>query len=821
MKKLAFFFSCYLFIISVYQIQAQGLKSNSAVTGVCYAGNKVNKIYIPPPKVFRENKGFKGGGSIIVYYNGFPEQEKAAMEYAISILKAMLPSDAKLTIKAYWKKITSSGVLGNSRITGFAAGWGINAQKPFVFYPVALAEKIAGKSLNEDEEGDIELVLNSSISWYLGTDGNTPVKKYDLVTVILHEICHGLGFFDSMDTDDDVTVGFYGIGTIPIIYDTFVENLTEKKLTDTLLFDNNSVNLLEEFTGSQLYFNGPLVDRYTLRTRARLYAPATWDPGSSISHLDEVRTLPVNSLMTPYIDLGEAIHDPGKLTFSMLGDLGWVNTRTVHNTPKDTEEHLSEIQISANIKSDTLYNHNKVGLVYSFDKFETSDTLLMNSPASNDSFTSTLTIPSYNIRLDYYMFVEDDFLRLYNSPSLAEKFPYSIYIGIDTVKPEISHIPNEFFFEKIDSIKFEASVTDNLGIDTTYIEYRINNGTSKYFGLSPGNKDLFSKIFNVKSELLGGGDSIQYRIFAIDKAAIPNISILPKSGYYTIDIEVINSVVKSYSTDFTDAFDDFYYSGFEIAKPLNFSSYALHSKHPYQSPEEDNKTLNFSATLRHPVIFDATGMVITFRELVLVEPGEEGSLFGSTDFYDYVILEGTKDFGKNWFILTNGYDSRIISSWETAYNSSIDGQNSTYQGKESMLLKHTIYPRVSDKISSGESLMIRFRLFSDPYANGWGWVIDDLQINPLVDQVEEVTSEPLILYPNPGNGLITIKNSAIKNGKPVRFSVYNSAGICIINNHLINESESGIDISGYPSGFYLIIIYQENGIKTVKYSLIK
>ena len=56
-------------------------------------------------------------------------------------------------------------------------------------------------------------------------------QKYDLVTVVLHEICHGLGFFDSMNTDNNI--GWYGIGSIPLIYDTFIENIQGKRLTDT------------------------------------------------------------------------------------------------------------------------------------------------------------------------------------------------------------------------------------------------------------------------------------------------------------------------------------------------------------------------------------------------------------------------------------------------------------------------------------------------------------------------------------------------------------------------------------------------------------
>ena len=34
-----------------------------------------------------------------------------------------------------------------------------------------------------------------------GTDGNTPLGKIDFVTVVLHEIGHGLGFTGSMDVD--------------------------------------------------------------------------------------------------------------------------------------------------------------------------------------------------------------------------------------------------------------------------------------------------------------------------------------------------------------------------------------------------------------------------------------------------------------------------------------------------------------------------------------------------------------------------------------------------------------------------------------------
>ena len=630
-----------------------------------------------------------------------------------------------------------------------------------------------------------------------------------------------LGLFKSMDTDG--SLGWYGISSIPMIYDTFVEDFSGKRLTDTLKYLNYSSSLASQFTGDQLYFNGPLLYNYTSGSRARLYAPSTWDAGSSISHLDESQTLEPNTLMTPFIDKGEAIHDPGKYTFSMLGDLGWINTRIIHKPMSDTEDHLTEIILSTRIKSDTLYNHNRVGVVFSYNAFQSSDTLFMVSPNSDDFFSTTLNIPSFNTQLQYYFFVEDCFSRLYRSPSLFQFIPYQVYIGTDTVKPLISHTPVDYYLSTIDSISFEAEVIDNLGIDSVYVEYKVNTGPWKFRVLKAGPSHTFSTIFKARPEFLKGGDSIQYRIFAIDSAKVSNTAVLPETGNFVIKIEAIESTLLSYSTDFTGAAPDFFNLGFSISKPIGFNKFGLHSKHPYESPEDNNKSIEYTSLLRHPLKFNESGMLINFNELVLIEPGETGSVFGSSDFYDYVIVEGSKNFGKTWFSLTDGYDSRLVASWESSYNSSIIGQNSTFAGTESMLRKHTIFYRPSDNISAGDTMMLRFRLFSDPFANGWGWVIEDLKVNPLIDAVETRSDNPVNIYPNPGRGLIKITNegSSSKNGNTLHFNVFNSSGICIINDYTPGDSETLVDISGYPTGLYIIVLYRDDGIKTIKYSLIK
>jgi hypothetical protein len=822
MRKIIFLIVGLLWGAWSFSLKAQMLIKNSSVTGVCYAGTKIHKIYIPPPDEFLKKGISKGGGSVTVYYSsGFSILAKPAIEKAASILGTMLPADTKVTILASWEKISTAGVLGQSSITGYVGGWWINALTPMAIYPVGLAEKIAGKSYNNDLDGDITLTINSSKNWYLGTDGNTPTSRYDLVTVALHEICHGLGFFDSMSTDG--TIGWYGIDSIPLIYDTFVENNEFKKLTDKLTFHNYSANLRSQYTGGLLYFDGPLLKKFTSGGRAALYAPSTWDSGSSISHLDESGTSTINSLMTPFIDLGEAIHNPGKLTFSILGDLGWINTRIIHNPLGDTEEHLSEVKLSVTIKSDTLYDHNKVGVVYSFDNFLSSNTRLLTSPGSDDNFTTTINISSYNTDLKYYFFVEDCFLRLYKSPSLSDSIQYHLYIGIDTVKPVIKHTPIDFLLETVDSLSFKATATDNIGIDSVYVEYKKNMGQSIFIGLKAGLDGTYSNILNARALLLNGGDFIQYRIFAKDSALLPNISVLPKTGFYSIKIEDIKSTVSTYSTDFTNSATDFFNIGFDILKPEGFSKFGLNTKHPYVSPENNDLSINSTAILRHPLKFTQSGLLINFKEIVLVEPGETGSLFGSTDFYDYVILEGSKNFGKTWFGLIDGYDSRMVPLWESSYNSAIVDGNSTFIGSESMLRDHSVFYHPSANISAGDTLLLRFRLYSDPFANGWGWIIEDLKINPIIDAVEETNMDAVSIFPNPGTGLINISTnkSVNKSGKPLRISIFNSAGICVIKDFTSGDSEAKIDISGYPAGLYIILVYRDDGIKTVKYSLIK
>ena len=103
-----------LFIITVLSVHllsgniyAQDLIVNKSVTGVCYAGNRTTKLYVPPPRDFIDKSQGKGGGTIKAYYNGFSEETITAFEYALRILESILPPGTKTTVIANWTRITN------------------------------------------------------------------------------------------------------------------------------------------------------------------------------------------------------------------------------------------------------------------------------------------------------------------------------------------------------------------------------------------------------------------------------------------------------------------------------------------------------------------------------------------------------------------------------------------------------------------------------------------------------------------------------------------------------------------------------------------
>lgn len=784
---------------------------------VCYGSEEVRKIYIPPPEQFSQGKGSKTANIEAVYF-GFPEYARDAVQYAVNIWASLLKSDVKIRISFTWTSMAESSTLGTSSSGGYYRGSYIGAMEPDVFYSIALAEKIAGKELNEPSDYEITIKLNSLSEWYFGLDGQTLSSKYDLVTVVLHELCHGFGFADSFYTSE--TLGYYGFSGIPVIYDKFIEDALGKKLTDTRYYSNPSAELRNALLSGSLYFSAPLTLNYA-HGRQAIYAPGVWSSGSSISHLSESATPQADALMTPFIGKGEAIHDPGKLTLSILGDLGWINTRIMHTELPDTEDDSGLAVINVSIDSDTLLKKNGIRIFYRFNDAATWDSVVYSIDGKSGSINHNLFIPSYNTLTSYYIAVSDTFGRVFNAPSAGAAKPFSFYAGEDTVYPVIEHTPDRFILSTLDTMELKAKISDNIYPVDAKIEYRLNNGPHAEIIMDSRDGKNFTAHLPLIDFDFNVSDTIYYRLIATDGAARHNTAFSPSGGYHKVAVYNLFEPVEYYFTSFNSGEGDFLLDGFTVSVPTGFANPSLNSRHPYQSPDKDGGSVEYIALLRYPIVTDHKGLLISYREIVLVEPGEADSKYGSDDFYDYVVIEGSADGGRTWIALTDGYDSRADAGWLTTYNSSFVGMNSTAVGTPDMYRKRIIEFKQSPLFSVADAIAIRFRLYSDPYANGWGWSVDDLFIKGMSLSAEKVPEVNMSLYPNPGNGLLTIHfpRPPGKNGYRVTISDYSGKTVKHVDH--VTDEIFHLDISDLPQGVYTVIS-EQNRLRIVsRYILVK
>jgi hypothetical protein len=261
----------------------------------------------------------------------WPAEAQNAFEYAMGIWETYLQSEIPIRIEANWIE-REGNVLGSAGPTLVARP--SNGEED-TWYTIAQASAMSGvdqlANNNFGEEHDININMNCGFSdWYFGTDANTPAGLIDFVTVVLHEIGHGIGFIGSMNAGNGSS-GSYGIGSDnwPFIYDRYTEDGLGNELLNPAVFPNPSVELYRALTGQRdgVYFNGIDARSVFGGQRVPLYPPSEWNSGSSYSHLDQgIFSQSQNlgsALMRPRIDRQFAIHSPGPVFCGMLSDWGW------------------------------------------------------------------------------------------------------------------------------------------------------------------------------------------------------------------------------------------------------------------------------------------------------------------------------------------------------------------------------------------------------------------------------------------------------------------------------------------------------------------
>jgi Zn-dependent metalloprotease len=134
----------------------------------------------------------------------------------------------------------------------------------------------------------------------------------------------------------------------------------------------------------------------------------------------------------------------------------------------------------------------------------------------------------------YYIIVKDSAGTAVTSPANAPTVYNSFYVGFDTVSPVIAHSPIRDQSIGRWPAKVTASVTDNLGVDSVWVDYYINNepNDNGSFALENGSGNSYSGFFDIDTSEIEIGDSVFYKIVAKDNSFTGNISSSPEAGFH-------------------------------------------------------------------------------------------------------------------------------------------------------------------------------------------------------------------------------------------------------------------------------------------------
>lgn len=270
------------------------------------------------------------------------EQRLYVFQYAADVWGLRLQGTVPVVVSASFDDLGGTSV---SAVLGYARPSTLHRDFPgaglsSTWYVASLANQMNGEDQNDlvpadcpidlvdGECAEIESAFNGSVDnsevlgnvdFYYGLDGNSG-GDIDFLSVVLHEIGHGLGVIGLVNHTTGEKFFDYDDAYIRNLEDPFINPKQFSAMSDL----QRQVALLDD---GQLVWTGTSVvnasKKLTEGVRddgaVQVYAPATWRSGSSLSHYD-VAVSP-NELMEPFLN-SPAPHDL-TLTLAMLKDIGW------------------------------------------------------------------------------------------------------------------------------------------------------------------------------------------------------------------------------------------------------------------------------------------------------------------------------------------------------------------------------------------------------------------------------------------------------------------------------------------------------------------
>lgn len=260
-------------------------------------------------------------------------QRLKAFQFAANIWGVRLKSAVDIRVGAEFNPLpceASAAVLGSAGPNSILREFD-NAPVTGSWFVQALANSLLGKDTDPGED-DIGAEFNSRLGatdclagsqWYLGVDGKPPPGQIDFVTIVLHELGHGLGFLELVNLKTGEKLFGFDDAFMRFLEDRSTGELYPDMTDPERVAASTKTGDLQ-WTGEKVTVAGDaLVHGKDERTdQVELYAPELHSLGASVSHFSD--TLSPYELMSPFYT---GPNHNIELTVALFADIGWKVTK--------------------------------------------------------------------------------------------------------------------------------------------------------------------------------------------------------------------------------------------------------------------------------------------------------------------------------------------------------------------------------------------------------------------------------------------------------------------------------------------------------------
>ncbi|MEQ3761425.1 MAG: Ig-like domain-containing protein [Alcanivorax sp.] len=258
-------------------------------------------------------------------------QRLAVFQEAADILNATYDITAVVKVASTFDPLScssSSAVLGQAGPAAVEFDYSTHSLTPHALY---------NQTVNADADAgvaEINAQFNSAIdnndnclfntNWYYGFDAPSGNGK-SLLSVVLHEILHGMGFLTYLQSNGQSGAGWNTVNGFEEAFDPYTRLMKDASSGQFLTAQAISTRASVMTSNGNLVWGGSEVNgeasNYSSginNGEVRLYAPSSYESGSTASHFDTA--LSPNELMEPQYT--EFLDTPG-LAEQLLKDIGW------------------------------------------------------------------------------------------------------------------------------------------------------------------------------------------------------------------------------------------------------------------------------------------------------------------------------------------------------------------------------------------------------------------------------------------------------------------------------------------------------------------